>query len=141
MHQIQQKGIPWETFIAHEVFTIPPTHHQQVIPSSSHPPIPPSPSHPATHASPSTHIPSPHDDPPSLSSHIPSPSSHDTTSDSKEINETDDTKMVDIYNFPLTYKRGNRQVFSPKIVEMALPSSSIKQIDKGKEKAVEQVIV
>ena len=47
MHQLQQKGIPWETFIANYVFTSPQAQQQQDVPSSSHPPIPPS-----------THIPS-----------------------------------------------------------------------------------
>ena len=63
MHQLQQKNISWDAFIANDVFTTPPSHHEQDIPSSSHPPITSSPSHPTTHAPPSTHIPSPHDDP------------------------------------------------------------------------------
>ena len=35
LHQLEQKGIPWEVFIAHEVFTIPHLPHQPNLPSSS----------------------------------------------------------------------------------------------------------
>ena len=33
MHKLEQNIIPWETFIANEVFTTPPSHHEQNIPS------------------------------------------------------------------------------------------------------------
>ena len=59
MHQLEQKGIPWEVFIAHEVFTNPQPHPQQNMPSSSHPHVLTPPSYPDEHVSPSTHIPSP----------------------------------------------------------------------------------
>ena len=65
MHQLQQKGIPWEVFIAHEVFTNPQAHPQRNMPSSSHPPVLTPPSSPTDHATPYTHIPSPQDNPPS----------------------------------------------------------------------------
>ena len=140
------------TFIANELFTAPQGHHQQDIPSSSHPPIPTSPSlpvvptSPLTHipsphddpsTSPSTHIPSPHDDPPSSPSHNPSPSSHDTTtSNNDEDNKADETEMIDIEPFPLTYQRGYRHVFATLKRQGAMPSTSAKQLDKGKEKVI-----
>ena len=68
MHQLERMGIPWEVFIAHEVFTNPQPHPQQNVPSSSHPLILTPPSPPDEHVSPSTHVPSPQDNP------LPSPS-------------------------------------------------------------------
>ena len=35
LHQLEQKGIPWDVFIAHEVFTSPQPPHQPKFPSSS----------------------------------------------------------------------------------------------------------
>ena len=69
MHQLQQKGILWEVFISHEVFTNPQDHPPQNMPSSSHPPVVTPPSSLAKNVSPSTHIPSPQDNPPSSPSH------------------------------------------------------------------------
>ena len=36
MNQLQHKNIPWDAFIANEVFTTAPIHHEHNIPSSSH---------------------------------------------------------------------------------------------------------
>ena len=106
MHQIHQKDIPWETFIANEVFTSPQAHHHQNETSSSHPPIHTPPSPHTDHVSPSTHIPSPHDDsstspsthipspqdnPPSSPSHNPSPSSHGTSASNNKGDDNEES--------------------------------------------------
>ena len=59
LHQLEQKGITWEVFITHEVFTNPHPHHQQNLPSSSHPPPSTPPSPPTNNSSSSTHVSSP----------------------------------------------------------------------------------
>lgn len=127
MHQLQQKNISWDAFIANEVFTTPPGHHQQDIPSSSHAPTSTSPSHLVVHTSPSTHIQPPHIDSSSSPFHNPSPSYHDAKASSSDRNiETFDTKIIDIEPFPLTYQRGYRHVFASHVVKGAMPSSSSK---------------
>ena len=77
MHQLEQKNISWDTFIANEIFTTPPCQHEQSIPSSSHPPIYSSPSQPISHTSSPIQIISPHVDPTSSPFHNPSSSHHD----------------------------------------------------------------
>ena len=127
MHQLQQKKISWDAFIANEVFTTPPSHHDQDIPSSSHPPISTSPSHPDVHTSPPTHIHSPHVDPTSSPFYNPSPSHHDTRASSSERDiDVACTKITDIEPFPMTYQRGHMHVFASHGVERAMPSSSAK---------------
>ena len=51
LHQLEQQGIPWEVFIAHEVFTNPQPHHQPNLPSSSQSPPSTPPSPPTDHES------------------------------------------------------------------------------------------
>ena len=142
MHQLQQNNIPWDSFIAHEVFTTPYSHHQQDIPSSSHPPISTSPSLPAIHTFPPTHIPSPPDDPSTSPFHNPSPTYHDYKALRSDGNiETNATKTSDMELFPLTYWRGYRHVFAVLEVKGDMLSSPAKQFDKGKEKVADHVMV
>ena len=49
--------------------------------------------------------------------------------------------MNDIDPFPLTYGRGHRHVFASLELKGVLPYSSTKQVDKGKEKVTEHIIV
>lgn len=48
--------------------------------------------------------------------------------------------MAEIKPLEKTYQRGHMHVFSPHIVEVALPSTSTKQVDKGKQKMRETYI-
>ena len=48
--------------------------------------------------------------------------------------------MIDVEPFPNTYQRGHRHVFASLGVKGAMPSSSVKQVEKGKEKAKEPII-
>lgn len=48
--------------------------------------------------------------------------------------------MTDVEPLPKTYKRGYRHVFATLVVKGAMPSSSTKQVDKGKEKAKDPII-
>ena len=65
LHQLVQKCIPCEVFIADEIFTSPQPHHQTKFPSSSHPPPSHPPSPPIDHASSSTQVSSPQENLPS----------------------------------------------------------------------------
>ena len=84
MHQLQHKNIPWDAFIANDIFNTIPSHHEKDIPSSSHPPVSPYPSHPAIHTSSPTQIHSRHVDPTSSPFYNLSPSHHDTGASSSE---------------------------------------------------------
>ena len=88
-------------------------------------------------------MPSPHVDPTFSPFHNPSPSPHhDTEASSSERDiEAAVTKMTDIEPFSLAYQRGHRHVFASNGVKGAMPSSSAKQVDKGKEKATKPIIV
>ena len=63
LHQMERKGIPWDVFIANEIFTSPQPHHQSSLPSSSHPPPSTPPYPPTDHASSSTQAASPQENP------------------------------------------------------------------------------
>ena len=78
---------------------------------------------------------SPHVDPISSPFHNPSSSHHDIESSSSEEDiEIDWANVTDVEPFPKTYQRGHRHVFSSLGVKGAMPSSSRKQVDKGKER-------
>ena len=94
LHQLEQKGIPWEVFIAHEVFTNPQPHHHPNLPSSSHPApfTPPSP--PIDHASSSTQVSSPQENIPSSPSQNAS-DQKESGSEQVSDKETDDNDDVE----------------------------------------------
>ena len=49
--------------------------------------------------------------------------------------------MIDIEPFPLTYQIGHKNVFASLGMKGAMPSSSAKQVDKGKGKVTEPITI
>ena len=54
--------------------------------------------------------------------------------ESHDGNHNEVTQMINIKPFPLTYQRGSRHVFAASKRQGAMPSTSTKQLDKGKKK-------
>lgn len=141
IHQLEKNNIPWDTFIANEFFTTPPSQHDQNIPSSSHPPLSTPPYQLVSHTSSPSQMYSPHVDHSSSPFYNPSSSSHydsESTSNEEDIEATW-ANFNDVEPFPKSYRRGYRNVFVSLGVKGAMPYSSKKQVDNDKEKAKEPI--
>ena len=131
--------------MSNEIFTTPPSQHDQNAPSSSHPPTSIPPSQPTIHTSLTSKLHSPHSphiDPSSSPFYNPTSSSHhdSKSSNSEEDIEATRDSLNEVHPFPKTYRRGYRHLFSSLGVKGAMPSSSKQHVDKGKEKVIEPTI-
>ena len=114
LHHLDQLNISWSTFIENDIFTTPPIQHAHAVPPPYHPStsIPPSLTIVFTSSSYQTTSPI---SPPSSPFHV-----HIGSPSRVEISKP---KRADLGILEKTYRRGHKKVFSPHIIEGALPYS------------------
>lgn len=124
LYHLKELNIRWSTFIANPIFIDSSTWNVQSIPSPYHPStlIPPSQLIDHSSSSNKSPLPSPPSSP--LHENIHSPIGHEIR-EQEQIEQVDITKPkgADFGTLTHTYQRDHRKVFSPQIVEGALPSS------------------